>query len=304
VEAVEKCARDCPDLILMDLLMPVMEGAQATQIIMKQSPCAILVVTATVSGNAGKVFEALSYGALDAVATPVFGGSGGIEGGGELLSKIRVLERLILHAQASAPAALPGPASASEPAPRMVALGASTGGPNALAIILRSLPARLGATVAIVQHLDAQFAPGLVDWLGEQTGLPVALAREGLFPEANSVFVAGTNDHLVIGADLRFHYTADPVDYIYRPSVDEFFLSLGRHWPLPGMACLLTGMGRDGAQGLLALRQRGWRTLAQDEKTSIVYGMPRAAMEGGGAEHALPVELIAGAILRQLEGRR
>ena len=99
VEAVEKCARDCPDLILMDLIMPVMDGAQATKIIMKQSPCAILVVTATVSGHAAKVFEALSWGALDAVATPVFGTSGGIEGGEELLRKIAVLGRLIVYAQ-------------------------------------------------------------------------------------------------------------------------------------------------------------------------------------------------------------
>ena len=301
VEAVEKCARDCPDLILMDLIMPVMDGAQATKIIMKQSPCAILVVTATVSGNAAKVFEALSCGALDAVATPVFGMSGGIEGGEELLRKIAVLGRLIVHAQHPGVTEQPYPRAAPYHAPRMVALGASTGGPNAVAIILRGLPANLGAAVVVVQHLDVQFAPGLVDWLGEQTGLTVSLAREGMKPETGGVFVAGTNDHLVIGADLAFHYTADPADYVYRPSVDECFLSLGRRWPQPGVACLLTGMGRDGAQGLLALRKAGWRTMAQDEKTSIVYGMPRAAVEIGGAEESLPVDLIPGAILRELK---
>jgi len=300
VEAVEKCARDCPDLILMDLIMPVMDGAEATKIIMKQSPCAILVVTATVSGNAAKVFQALSWGALDAVATPVFGASGGIEGGEELLRKIQVLGRLIVHARQSGAAVRPTTGTVPDHAPRMVALGASTGGPNAVAIILRGLPANLEATIVIVQHLDVQFAPGLVDWLGEQTGLTVSLAREGMKPERSGVFVAGTNDHLVIGEDLTFHYTADPVDYVYRPSVNEFFLSLGRHWPEPGVACLLTGMGRDGAQGLLALRKAGWRTMAQDEKTSIVYGMPRAAMEIGGAERSLPVDLIQGAILREL----
>jgi two-component system response regulator WspF len=304
VEAVQKCARDRPDLILMDLIMPVMDGAQATQIIMKQSPCAILVVTATVCGNAGKVFEALSYGALDAVATPVFGSGGGIEGGAELLRKIEVLGRLIVHAQSAAPAPPSWPKAGRDGAPHMVALGASTGGPNAVAIILRRLPANLGATVVVVQHLDVQFAPGLVEWLGEQTGLSVGLAREGSRPEADSVFVAGTNDHLVIGADLTFHYTAEPVSYVYRPSVDEFFLSLVRHWPQPGVACLLTGMGKDGAQGLLALRQAGWETIAQDEKTCIVYGMPRAAVEIGGAVKTLPVELIGGAILRELKGGR
>jgi chemotaxis response regulator CheB len=107
IEAVEKCGRDCPDLILMDLIMPLMDGAQATRIIMKQSPCAILVVTATVSGNADKVFAALSGGALDAVATPVFGTGGGIEGGEELLRKIGVMGKLIAHAGRPSPAALP-----------------------------------------------------------------------------------------------------------------------------------------------------------------------------------------------------
>jgi two-component system response regulator WspF len=139
-----------------------------------------------------------------------------------------------------------------------------------------------------------------VDWLGDQTGLTVSLVRESTKPEAGEVYVAATNDHLVVGADLAFHYTAEPVDCPYRPSVDEFFLSLGRHWPQPGVACLLTGMGRDGAQGLLGLRQAGWRTMAEDEKSCVVYGMPRAAVEAGAAEESLPVEGISAAILNEL----
>ena len=123
-------------------------------------------------------------------------------------------------------------------------------------------------------------------------------------PEAGRVYVAGTNDHLVIDANLAFHYTAEPVDYPYRPSVDEFFLSLGRYWPQPGVACLLTGMGRDGAQGLLALRRAGWRTMAQDERTCIVYGMPRAAVEAGAVGQLLPVEDISAAILNEVRKGR
>jgi two-component system response regulator WspF len=300
IEAVENCARDCPDLILMDLIMPLMDGAQATRIIMKQSPCAILVVTATVSGNADKVFEALSAGALDAVATPVFGTGGGIDGGEELLRKIVVMGKLIAHAgQQTLAAPLTSQGKPGLP-PRLVALGASTGGPNAVAIILRGLPQDLGAAVVVVQHLDVQFVPGLVDWLGDQTGLTVSRVRESTKPEVGEVYVAATNDHLVVGADLAFHYTVEPVDCPYRPSVDEFFLSLGRHWPQPGVACLLTGMGRDGAQGLLALRQAGWRTMAEDERSCVVYGMPRAAMEAGAAEESLPVEGISTAILNEL----
>ena len=301
IEAVEKCAHDRPDLILMDLIMPLMDGVQATRVIMKQSPCAILIVTATVSGNADKVFEALSAGALDAVATPVFGTGGGIDGAEELLRKIVVMGKLIAHAGRQSRTAPPSTAKGTPVRPpRLVALGASTGGPNAVAIILRGLPQDLAAAVVVVQHLDVQFAPGLVDWLGNQTGLTVSLIRESIMPEPGEVYVAGTNDHLVIGADLTFHYTVEPLDYPYRPSVDEFFLSLGRHWPQPGVACLLTGMGRDGAQGLLALRQAGWRTMAQDEKTCIVYGMPRAAVEVGAAAESLPVENISAAILNEL----
>ena len=305
IEAVEKCARDCPDLILMDLIMPLMDGAQATRIIMKQSPCAILVVTATVSGNADKVFAALSAGALDAVATPVFGPGGGIDGAEELLRKIAVMRKLIALAGRETPAvAAPRPRIVPAHPPRLVALGASTGGPNAVAIILRGLPKNLGAAVVVVQHLDVQFAPALVDWLGAQTDLPVSLIRENLMPEVGKVYVAGTNDHLVIDTHLTFHYTAEPLDYPYRPSVDEFFLSLGRHWPQPGVACLLTGMGRDGAQGLLALRRAGWRTMAQDEKTCIVYGMPRAAVEAGAVAQLLSVEDISAAILNEVRKGR
>jgi two-component system response regulator WspF len=287
-EAVRKCAQDRPDLILMDLIMPEMDGVQATCAIMRKTPCAILVVTASVGANASKVFEAMGCGALDAMATP-----SGPEGEAELLRKIARLGRLIsgnLRAPAEPVAA---------PLPRLVAIGASTGGPKALASVLRGLPANLDAAVAIVQHLDIQFAGGLVEWLGDQTELPVSLAREGMRPETGHVFVAGTNDHLVLGADFAFHYTAEPANYPYRPSVDEFFSSLSRHWKRPGIAVVLTGMGRDGARGLLALRQAGWHTVAQDEKTSILYGMPRAAAEAGGAIEVLPLDEIAPAIVRQ-----
>ena len=292
VEAVEKCARDRPDLILMDLIMPVMDGAQATAEIMRKTPCGVLVVTATVEGNASKVFEALGAGALDAVATP-----GPAEGGAELLVKISRLRRII--------EAGGGERSGVQAAslPRLVAIGSSTGGPKALATLLRGLPADLDAAVAIVQHLDVQFVNGLAQWLNEQSALPVSLALEGMKPEVGSVFVAATNDHLVMREDMAFHYTPEPADYPYRPSVDEFFTSVRRHWRRSGSAVVLTGMGRDGARGLLALREAGWHTLAQDEKTSIVYGMPRAAAEAGAAVEVLPLSGMAPSIVAQA-GRR
>lgn len=301
VEAVEKCAQDRPDVILMDLVMPLMDGVQATRMIMKQSPCAVLIVTATVCGNADKVFAALSAGALDAVATPVFGVAGGIDGGEELLRKIALMEKLVVHAGHELPApSVPAPRGVPSQVPPIVALGASTGGPNALAVILRGLPQNLRAAVVVVQHLDLQFVPAFADWLGDQTDLSVAVIRERMKPGAGTIYVAGTNDHVVVGADLTFHYTSEPTEYPYRPSVDELFLSMSRYWPRSGVACLLTGMGRDGAQGLLALRRAGWQTIAEDKKTCVVYGMPRAAVEIDAAVEVLPLEGILAAILKEL----
>lgn len=300
-EAVEKSLQDRPDLILMDLIMPVMDGVQATGKIMQASPCAILVVTATVEGNAALVFEAMGCGALDAVGTPVFGAGMAIEGGRELLKKISTIEKLLIKSPALPPSATPERKEWRRDNPPLVAIGSSTGGPKALAEILSALPPVLGAAFVIVQHVDAQFAPGLATWLDGQTPLRVELAREGMLPTLDTVLVAGTNDHLVIGADLALHYTPDPRDYPYRPSVNALFLSLLHHWPQPGVAALLTGMGKDGAQGLAALRQAGWHTMAQDEDTSVVYGMPAAAVELNAAIEILPISSIAAAIRRKIE---
>jgi two-component system response regulator WspF len=302
-EAVEKCRRDRPDLILMDLIMPVLNGVQATCIIMKETPTPILVVTATVEGNAAKVFEAMGYGALDAVATPVFGPGMAIEGGAELLRKISTLEKLFSKNLPPLSGPAPVPADDGGVQPPLVAIGSSTGGPRALATLLSTLPPRLGAAIVIVQHVDAQFAAGLATWLGSQTALKVDVAREGMAPQRDTVLLAMTDDHLVMGPDLALHYTPEPRDYSYRPSVNTFFLSVERHWPRRDVAVLLTGMGKDGAEGLAALRRAGWHTIAQDEETSVVYGMPAAAAELDAAVEILPVGAIAAAIQRRITGK-
>ena len=295
-EAADKCRQDRPDLILMDLIMPIMDGVQATGKIMRENPCAILVVTSTVEGNAAMVFEAMGSGALDAVSTPVFGPGMTIEGSRELLKKISTIGKLLIKTPSSPPTVAAERREERASCPPLVAIGSSTGGPKALAEILSALPPSLGAALVIIQHVDVQFAQGLATWLDGQTPLHVALAREGMRPTVNTAMVAGTNDHLVIGADLAFHYTADPRDYPYRPSVNAFFLSLERHWPRREMAVLLTGMGKDGAQGLSALRLAGWHTIAQDAETSVVYGMPAAAAELNAAVEILPIMKIAAAI--------
>ena len=177
-------------------------------------------------------------------------------------------------------------------------LGASTGGPNALAEILVRLPEKLKATIIIVQHVDAAFAPGLGQWLSDQAHRRVTLAVEGHRPVAPDILLSGTDDHLIMGEDRRLHYSVEPRAVCYRPSVDVFFSSLAKNWPTPGVAALLTGMGRDGAAGLLNLRSLKWRTITQDESSSVVWGMPKAAVDIGAAEEILPISRIADAIVR------
>ena len=298
-EAVEKCAKDRPDLILMDLIMPVMNGVEATCAIMKETPCAILVVTVTVTGNASLVFEAMGCGALDAVTTPVFSPDGKIEGGDELIKKIATIGKLIDKDVESVKKESDFQ-KRPEKLPTMVAVGCSTGGPKALSVILSGMPQKLGASIVIVQHVDVQFASELAEWLNEQTELTVTLAREGMYPEENVIYIAETNDHLIIGADSAFHYTVEPRNYPFRPSANTFFSSLNKHWKRKDVAVLLTGIGKDGAEELLELRMAGWHTITQDEQTSVVYGMPKAAAELGAAVEILPLEKISDSIVRQV----
>ncbi|MDD5627535.1 MAG: chemotaxis-specific protein-glutamate methyltransferase CheB [Elusimicrobia bacterium] len=291
-EAVRRCREDRPDAILMDLVMPVLDGVEATRRIMRECPCPIIVVTAGMSGKMSKVYEAMSCGALDAVDTPTAG-----DGGEALLAKIAVVRRLIgSPGEAPSQFVVPGPAAKAVELPFLATLGTSTGGPQVLAEIVSALPADFAGAVAIIQHVDEKFAQGLAAWLGEKTKLGVGLAVEGEAPRPGRIAIAATNNHLVIGPNRTFHYTPDPVNCPYRPSVDAFFLSLVQNWPGRGAAALLTGMGKDGAAGLLALRRRGWRTIAQDQKTSLIYSMPKAAAELDAADEILPASRIAAAI--------
>lgn len=294
-QAVRLCKADVPDLILMDLMMPRMDGAEATRQIMQASPCPILVVTATVGGHASKVFEAMGFGALDAVDTPVLGPSGSPAGAAALLAKIALIGKINGHPPLKAPS-LRQPVTtgrARQDVP-LVAIGASTGGPGALVRLLGGLPRNLPAGIAIVQHVDEQFAPGLAQWLGKETGHDVRIARPADTPALGVVTLASTNDHLVLTRQ-GYAYTADPADYPYRPSVDVFFHSLLKNWTGPLVGILLSGMGADGAEGLLALRRAGWHTIAQDKTTSVIYGMPKAAAQLNAAVDVLPIDDIAAA---------
>lgn len=303
-EAVQKCAADTPHVILMDIIMPVMDGVEATRRIMKESPCPILIVSSGPDDKVSKVFEAMGCGALDVVDTPSLGNDAVSQKNRDaLLRKIKITARLHGQFRRTEPksSGVVNPQAPPGQVPPLIVIGSSTGGPRALVDVLSVLPAAIKAPIVIVQHVDEAFSAGLTNWLNRQTALQVVIAAEGARPEAGKVYLASTNDHLTIGQNLCFAYTQEPRNSAYRPSIDTFFSSVAKYWPTQGGALLLTGMGRDGAQGLAALRQKGWYTVAQDEATSVVYGMPKAAKELNAAVDILPIEDIGKAILRFLD---
>lgn len=297
-DAVAQCARETPDLILMDILMPKMDGVEATRRIMASTPCAILIVTVSIGTNVTRVFEALGQGALDAVDTPALGAGDLRVGAAPLLAKIKLIANM--RDSPSREIRLPAGSRASraDGVVPLVAIGASAGGPAALTEILHNLPKDFPAAVVIVQHIDCQFAAGMAEWLNRSSALPVRLAQPGEQPMPGKVWVAGTNDHLVLQSSLKFTYTEHPREYIYRPSVDVFFQSVMRFWPGPVVGVLLSGMGRDGALGLKTLRNQGHHTIAQDKDSCAVYGMPKAAVTLGAAVEVLPLEQIAPRLVR------
>lgn len=287
-EAVAKCANFTPDLVLMNLLMPGMNGSEATRQIMTQTPCAVLIVTASVSANSSLVFEAMGYGAIDAVDFPA-STQGRNAGPAALLDKITLIERLI----AGRPTLATRDDQRTMSNGGLLAIGASAGGPAAVAKVLGELPADFPAAIVVVQHIDAQFATGMADWLSRSATWPVSVAQAGDRPVSGTTFLAGTNEHLVLNPGGRLSYTHEPVANSNSPSVDVFFESLIETWSGKVVGVLLTGMGRDGALGLKALRLHGHHTIAQNRATSAVYGMPKAAAEIDAAVDILALDQIA-----------
>lgn len=299
-EALSKAAEDRPDIILMDLVMPGMNGVDCTRDIMRISQVPILVVTATRTGNIDLVFQAMSAGAYDAVDTPKLEPGGKLSGMDVFVAKLRRAESL-LRKPAKPVEMLPKRAVvAREDLPPLILIGASTGGPKALVEVLKPIALRADVAVMIVQHVDAYFSDGLATWLTRESGFPVRIAADNDAPTPGLALLAGSNDHLVMTSRGTVRYTREPLDLPYRPSVDVLFRSVASMWSAPGAATLLTGMGQDGARGLLALRESGWRTIAQDEKSCVVYGMPRAAAEINAASKVLPLDDIGRALLRDL----
>lgn len=298
-QAVAKAAADKPDAILMDLVMPNLDGAEATRRIMASSPCPILIVTSSISTNLARVYEALGAGGLDAVNTPTLDPDGNLRGEAPLLSRLATLAK-----PASATAADPGTAlflpALNATLPPVIAIGASTGGPVAVAQVLADLGPNVPAAVVVVQHIASDFTAGLAGWLATRIGLPVQVCAENARLTKGTVAVAGGERHLVLDRSGRFQFVEETGSYPYRPSVDLFFESLAKAG-VNGVAALLTGMGADGARGLRALRDAGWHTIAQDEASSVVYGMPKAAAQLNAAVEILPVSKIGKALLAAMK---
>ncbi len=306
--AIELCRQLRPDVITMDMMLPLMSGLGATEYIMAHTPTPILVVSSSVNrGELFKTYEALAAGALDVLEKPNGDESdasweGKFVATVKLVSRIRVITHLRgrLHAGSRDPDRPPDMAI-GEVAPRracqVVALGASTGGPGAIVEVLRSLPPDFAVPIVLVLHINEPFGAAFADWLDGQSSLRAAYAREGESVAAASgrVAMAPSGHHLTV-REGRFHLTLDAERHSCRPSVDVLFESVARDCGATSAACLLTGMGRDGAAGLLEIRQAGGFTIAQDEKTSVVYGMPREAVLLGAAERVLPLDEIGPAL--------
>ena len=301
VEAVEQAERLRPDVIVMDVHMPRMNGDDATRQIMERVPTRIVMVTASSSRDETSVaFRALGAGALTVVDKP-----GGPDYPGQAESARRLVEMVTLMAEVKVVRRWPRRERAAPPSPaparpdrtiRVIAIGASTGGPQAVAAILAALPRDLGVPILVVQHIAPGFTAGLAEWLGQGVPLAVKVAGPGEQVRPGTVYLAPEGRHLGITRDGRIRLTQEAAEEGFCPSASHLFQSVAEAYGRSAVGILLTGMGRDGAKGLLTLRQAGGVTVAQDEESSVIFGMPGEAVRLGAAEHVLPPEQISGMI--------
>jgi two-component system chemotaxis response regulator CheB len=304
--AIELCLEHRPDVVTMDMMLPKLTGLAATEYIMAHCPTPILVVSA--SFNRGEMFltyDALAAGAVDVLEKPTGDEAPG-QWESQFKSSLRIVSRVrvITHPRARLQglSSLGGhrrqPAASGELLGlSLLAIGASTGGPQALVTVLRDLSSACTLPVLVVLHIATPFANSLAEWMNGQLPRPVCFARggESLQTLTGQIVLAPPDRHLAV-AHGRLVLGDGPERHSCRPSVDVLFESLAREHGSSVVGCLLTGMGRDGAQGLLALRRAGARTIAQDEATCVVYGMPREAALLGAAEQILPLGDIGRAL--------
>jgi len=297
-----------PQVVVMDLQMPVLDGYEAIERIMAVRPTPIVVLSSRANRNQMQTaFEAMRRGALEVLPKPEDTASWQ-----QLADSLPDTVRAVAEAQAVPRS--PQPCRSREPRPaalapsqvdlRWVAIGASTGGPAALRELLAAVPADPPVGFLVVQHIASGFELGLADWLNKELALDVRLAQDGETLRPGLVRLAPGGVHLKMEASGVLRLDADsPPRRGHRPSVDELFLSCAAECPREVAGVLMTGMGSDGVEGLLALRQAGGVTLVQDAASSVVFGMPRVALERGAADVALPPRALARSLARLWDGR-
>jgi len=309
-EAVEVVARLRPDLVTMDIHMPKMDGLEATERIMAYTPTPILVVSSSVYGEGmGRAFDALAMGALEVMKKPEPKDWAALDTiareiirSAKILSRVRVITHIRgRHAPIHGTAPVQVSVRERSRAVRLLAIGSSTGGPTALLAVLARLPKDFPVPVVIAQHIAEGFVPGLASWLDAGCHIKVVAAADGDVMQPGVAYLAATGSNMEVdGMTLRF--TAPKPGQLYIPSADTLFESVAVSYHDRAIGVLLTGMGADGAIGLKTLYDRGTQTICQDEATSTVWGMPKAAIELGAAGSVLPVHEIAGAIESIMSG--
>lgn len=308
-EAIEACQRLRPDVVTLDMMMPVMSGLAATEYIMAYCPTPILIVSS--SGNRGEVFktyDALAAGAVDVLEKPTGDEIASPAWESRLVDRLRLVARIKVithprgrhtHRGEAVPAIRLTSIPPGRGGPRLVAVGASTGGPGAVLTILQGLPQNFPLPLLVVIHLSPLFGAGFAEWLDGVSPVRVRFAKHDdpiPAPGERRVMLAPPDHHLTI-ADGALRLSREAERHSCRPSVDVLFESVAREFGPAAVGCLLTGMGRDGAAGLLAMKRAGAVTIAQDEGTSVVYGMPREAARLDAATRILPLEGIAPALV-------
>lgn len=290
-EAARKAAALKPDVISMDLLMPETDGFEGIARIMAETPTPILVLTS----ERGEVaaFRALSLGALDLLEKPPADmdlASYGLQ----LRRRLRLLASVpvIRHMRGLKQ---PRPAPVATRRVELVAIAASLGGPRALTALFKSLPPDFGVPIAVVQHMAEGFTEGLTRWIRQETGRDVREAQEGEPLEPGMIRFAPAGKHLLLERG-RARLEDGPPIHGFRPSATPLFRSAAKSYGPRACGVMLTGMGDDGADGLLELRQAGGTTIAQDEASCVVFGMPRAAIQVGAVETVLPLDRIGAAL--------